>query len=238
MNWWEMETFYNDDTTSDIKKGSIVFTPVLFMDPTRLVLKVERNSVDIDTHDGGNCTIEKLDYDKHFRQQAITLPVYNIGLRINEELLVNKAKMRPCVVLSVDAENIEKPTENDNAVPALNKQSLFLLPLYGFDKGTTDIPKYSPIMRKRIMCLQYNKLLFFPKDTEGRNSVTKDSFGRLDMCFTAPKSYVKATGREISSIYMELLDLYLASYLHMETPDEIYGNGKTILELAQEQYSE
>jgi len=238
MNWWEMEPFYNDAATSDIKKGSIVFTPVLFMDPTRLVLSVERNSVDINTHDGGNFTIEKLDYDKHFRQQAITLPVYKIGLRINEELLVNKAKMRPCVVLSMEAENIERPTENDKAVPALNKQSLFLLPLYGFDKGTTDIPKYSPIMRNRIMCLQYNKLFFFPKDIEGRNSVTKDSFGRLDMCFNAPRSYVKATGREVSDIYMDLLDLYLASYFHMETPDEMYTNSKVLLELAQSQVPE
>ncbi len=236
MNWWEMESFYNDAVTSGIKKGSIVFTPVLFMDSTRFVLSVERNSVDIDTHDGGNFIIEKLDYDKHFRQQATTLPVYNIGLRINEELLVNKAKMRPCVVLSVENENIEKPTENDNAVPALNKQSLFLLPLYGFDKGVTEISKYSPVMRKRIMCLQYNKLFFFPKDTGGRNSVTKDSFGRLDMCFTASRSYVKTTGREISSVYMGLLDLYVASYLHMVTSDEIYDNGKMLLELAQEQY--
>lgn len=238
MNWWEMEPFYNDVTTPGIKKGSIVFTPVLFMDPTRFVLSVERNSVDVDTHDGGNFTIEKLDYDKHFKQQATTLPVYNIGLRINEELLVNKAKMRPCVVLSVEDENISKPTENDTSVPALNKQSLFLLPLYGFDKGTTDIPKYSPIMRKRIMCLLYNKLFFFPKDSEGRASVTKDSFGRLDMCFTAPRSYVKATGREITGVYMDLLDLYMMSYFHMEMPDEVYANSKVLLELAQGQLPE
>ena len=237
MNWWDFENFYEPKTHKNIEKGDVIITPVLYLDPQRNVLKVERDNVDASTHNSGNFFTEKLDYTKHFKQQSKTLPVYNLRLRINEEILLNKAKMRPCVVLHMENENIQKPTDNDNAVPNLNKQSVFLLPLYGFTRDSTGIQKFSDIMRKRIMCLQYNKLFFFPKDNDKSSNITKDSFGRFDMCFNVPKSYVCATSRKVSNTYMKLLDLYKAVYFDMPTNDDFFNESKALLSLAQGQYN-
>ncbi len=238
MNWWEFENFYEQKTNKNIERGDIVWTPVLYLDSTRQVLNMERDSVDSDTHTGGKFCIEKLDFNKHFNHRAVKLPVYNLGIRYNEEMLLYKSKMRPCIVLHVENETIQKPTDNDNAVPGLNKQCVFLLPLYGFEKDSSGILKYSPIMQKRITCLQYGKLFFFPKDSDRFSQISKNSFGRFDMCFNVPMSYLCPTQRRVSDLYMNLLNLYISSYFGMPITDEFFKESKDLLQLAQGQYEE
>lgn len=238
MNWWEIDDFYVEkQKEKTIEKGSIVYAPVVYIEQKQKILNIERATVDYQTHSVGNISIEPLDFDKHFQNIAKKLPVYNLDLRSDEELLINRSKMRPCVVLHIDCENIQKARENDNGVITLNNQSALLLPIYGFEKGQTTIPKYDPITVGRIMCLQYEKLFFFPKNTiiEEHSVITKDSFGRFDMVFNLPSAYIYPTHTKISGSYTPLLDLYLANYLKIPMNVEILEKGKVLLDLAQEQ---
>ena len=238
MNWWELADFYETKTNSRLEKGDIVFAPAIYLDEKQKILNIERASVDQTTHNVGKFSIEPFDHTKHFRQTAVTLPVYNIGLRINEELILNKSKMRPCIVLHIEDETIQKATATDNQVPDLNKKSVLLLPIYGFERGQTGKPKHSTEMQKRIMCLQYGKLLFVPKDGDRGSAITKDSFGRFDLAFNTPSSYIHCTRRKVSDDYVELLDLYMATYFGMPTTDDRFENAIATLQLAQGQYNE
>lgn len=235
-NWWEVLNLYEKKAKrTTIEVGDIVWAPVLYNDKNekRRILNIERATVDNDTHNKGVFEIEPLDFKKHYKTTAETLPMKKLGLRIGEEFILHRSKLRPCIVLHIDSENIQKMEENDNGVNNLNQKSVLLLPLYGFQNRVTG-EKFSPNTVNNMKHLGHKKILFFPKDPDATNDsiIVKDSFGRFDMMFQIPSSFITCTKSKLTDEFLIIVDFYLQNYLGNNIDEKYFENALFLLEEA------
>lgn len=237
MNWWDcIDDMYINRSNANIEVGDIVLCPTICWDMRRKILNVSRATTGQETHQLINISIEDYDKANHYRGEAKTLPIYNLGLKKTEEFVLDRTKMRPCVVLKCDAEKIPQNGEYDNAVQLLNQSMLTLLPIYGFEKAP-EITKYNPKTIHRIKWLQYDKLFFMPK-SQGL-AITKDSFARLDMIFQIPARHIcTRTNTKLGSVFLNLLQLYVLNYLGFGYTEEEYKDVSEIISLAHECFQE
>lgn len=232
-NWWAViDYFYVARNGREVTVGDIVWCPTICWDMNRKILNISRKSTDVDTHDIANVSIEDFSLEKHYKDLDIkrTLPVYKLGLKKSEEFVLDKTKLRPCIVLHCEKEKVQLNGENDTNTNVLNQDMLTLLPIYGFEKNG-NIIKYNPKTIHRIKWLQYKKLFFFPADTD--SDITKDSFARLDMIFQIPIRHIYRIGRtKLHPDFLSLLKLYILNHFDLGFVKEEYDAEWQTIELA------
>lgn len=239
MNWWDfIDSFYERREGQEIRPGDIVWCPTVYWDMKRKILNISRASTDIKTHDMVNAAIEDFSPEKHYKDNDPnrTLPIYKLGLRRFEELVLDKTKVRPCIVLHCEKEKVPQNGETDTSTILLNQDILTLLPIYGFEKNG-GIIKYSQKTMHRIKWLQYKKLFFFPADND--YDIKKDSFARLDMIFQIPIRHI--CGPSFTKLHkncFSLLKLYVLNHFQLGFSEEEYKAELELISLAHECFND
>ena len=235
MNWWNfIDSFYERRTGTEILPGDIVWCPTVCWDMKRKILNISRASTDIKTHDMVHADIEDFSPEKHYKDENPnrTLPIYKLGLRRFEELVLDRTKVRPCIVLHCEKEKVPLNGENDKGTILLNQDMLTLLPIYGLEDNGHNV-KYNPKTIHRIKWLQYKKLFFFPADNNF--NITKDSFARLDMIFQIPIRHI--CGPSLTKLHkncFDLLKLYVLNHFQLGFSKEEYKAELALISLAHE----
>ncbi|MBW2615293.1 MAG: hypothetical protein JRD02_03835 [Deltaproteobacteria bacterium] len=112
-------------------------------------------------------------------QRRNELPLYRLRLRLNEELIVQKAKRRLSIVLQATNTIFDDIIFllRSKGKKHLQQDCIFVLPIFSIEK--TDHPKgFSPIMTARIKALMYNQFFYCPKTPSGMTQI--EGVARLD----------------------------------------------------------
>ena len=184
--------------------GHFVWCPVPHLEEVPRILEVERASSE--AHFATKFEIVQIGED-HFKKKS-KLPIKALALGETEELLISKAKKRPCIVISA-----QKTTFQDEAITNelgkkrdLQDKSMILAPMYGL--ATPDDPKgFPPIMVARIRAFLYNQFFYLPQSCpKTKISLGKESIVRLDRLFAAwPSRGVAAMDKKLSEEPLSLL---------------------------------
>jgi hypothetical protein len=111
-------------------------------------------------------------------QRRDELPLYKLNLRLHEELIIQKAKRRPAIVLITsntlfqDVRNILRSQGKRH----LQEDSILVLPIYSTEKPEHP-GGFPPIMTTRIKALQYNQFFYCPR-TPGKDLI--EGVARID----------------------------------------------------------
>ncbi|MGF1612141.1 MAG: hypothetical protein ACFCUQ_22300 [Kiloniellales bacterium] len=166
--------------------GQFVWYPVPHLEEVPRILDVERASSEV--HFASKFEIVQIN-DRHFKKKE-KLPIKALSLGETEELLIAKAKMRPCIILSVDNTKF-----NDKAIAGeigkrrhLQDRSMTIAPAYGL-ATPGDPTGFPPVMTARIRALMYNQFFYLPKRCPKTGlSFGKEGIIRLDRLMAASPS--------------------------------------------------
>lgn len=193
-----------EKTSESIGLGHLVWCPVPHLEEVPRILEVERASSE--THYASNFRIVQMDRT-HFKERQ-KLPIKSLSLQDTEELLISKAKKRPCVVVAC-----QNTTFKDSAAVAelkgrkhLQDDSMLLAPIYG-TATLEDVKGFPPKMVARIRVLLYNQFFYLPKSCpKNKVSVDKDGIVRLDRLLAAsPSRGVAPMGIKLAAEALSLL---------------------------------
>ena len=157
--------------------------PTGYINDPQTILDVER--LDPQGHENLSFTITQIGSD-HFQESRNRrkLPIKRLALQGSEELLITKAKRRPCVVLSScvvgDASKISDSTQQRLARKSVGKTLYLVAPCYSV--STMQEPgTFGPELVARIRALQYPHLYCLPHK---RYPNRPGSIVRLDHLFS------------------------------------------------------
>jgi hypothetical protein len=143
--------------------------------PIPKIMEVER--ADPQEHFATKFSIRDMNPKTDFKVKH-RLPIKALGLRDTEELLIQRAKIRPAIIVGVgitrfpDVAKMLRPMGLEH----LQHESIVTVPLFGIQ--TAEHPGgFPPVMVARIRGLMYRQFFFCP---QARSPLTSDSVARLD----------------------------------------------------------
>lgn len=210
------------------QSGQIVFCPVLETDRRLRIGDVAR----IDSYAHTQVTMNIRDQEGHdFRGKEDRLPIKGLSLDASHELVIARAKLRPCLVIAccvgIDPSSIPSGPQRNYASKGFYPVYL-LAPIFHISRA--DQPSaFGPILAARIKCLMYPDF-FYLRESGGILRVP--SIARLDrmflqaphpgLGFTLEELFVKAEifgvalaqvkyllGQDMSKEHRDLRDLML-----------------------------
>lgn len=210
-----IDEFYADlPPASYLRKpshGQLCWIPSPFLEPVTWLLKVKRATPS--GHTIADFEIRQVK-DSDFSTQS-ELPLYHLKLRANEELLVNRAKRRPgivilpCNILFDDVHIKLKRSGKSH----LQEDLILVIPIYSIQKDNKPTG-FPPLMVSRIKALMYNQFFYIPR-TEIDHQII-EGVARLDRLQPvypqgpiAFKPLAKALTEEVIAILTNMLRIWL-----------------------------
>jgi hypothetical protein len=173
-----IEHFYEILSPQEFKQkptlGQLCWVPSPHLNVIPQVLEIQR--ADPAEHNIGQFKIRNVQGNDFQRKDE--LPLYKLKLRLHEELIIQKAKRRPAIVLittNTIFQNIRDILKTEGK-PHLQEDSILVLPIYIIEKPEHP-GGFPPIMTTRIKALQYNQFFYCPR-TPGKELI--EGVARLD----------------------------------------------------------
>ncbi len=175
--------FYDEKrkTGSAPEPGQIVFCPALETDRRLKIGDVQRS--DPTSHRSVTMRIreqERLD----FKGKDDRLPIHGLKLGSTHELVISRAKLRPCLVIggggSLDPKSLPDGSQQRLAAAAFYP-SYFLAPTYSVSTAV-EPSAFVPVVTARVKCLMYPEF-FYLRQSGGYLRVP--SIARLDRLFVS-----------------------------------------------------
>lgn len=208
--------------------GSIWWLPVSEIKEVPMVLNIERSNPH--NHKVVQGKIEDLNKDIHFNPAIERIPIKLLKIKLKEEVLIVKAKIRPCILLNTHyIDGLEQFIEEKyKKISAhLNKKLYLLSPMYSCSSPKDD-KSFSPRVTARVKCLHYKHLFYCPRFTE--DEAHYGSILRLDHIFSSHLSRgCNPSGFKFSDEYLEIFLQHLISCFG-GMPSEEYIEIKELVE--------
>lgn len=175
------DQFYEEKATDDVqpKAGDIWWVPTSEVNEVPRIFDATR----IDSQGHNITDFEITDIKQvHFTKRT-RLPIKLLSLKETEELLIAKAKRRPCIVLAANSINdIDKIQSSiqKRLAGTLSKITYLVAPMYSVS-SITDPGTFGPEMVARIRAMHYPHLFCLP---EVDNKENPKSIVRLDRVFS------------------------------------------------------
>jgi len=175
------DPFYSESKATR-ETGEIWYVPCPEVQHAPTILDVGRSSPT--EHHHVSFEICPISPEQHFRESAKNLPIKLLNLKANEELIVSKGKLRPCVVLA------QLPTVNPEELPDgiqrkqaghLGNGAYLVAPMYSI-AGPNSTGTYMSALVERVRKLSYLHLFCLP---EVKNPEFPRSIVRLDRVFVS-----------------------------------------------------
>jgi len=206
------EEFYKTVNPRDLAPGQICHVIVPHLTKIPQILDVERSQPE--EHNNVKFILRNAKSTGDFVAADRTLPLSKFQLRTNEELLVQRAKKRPGIILPSFVNVYPEITALlSGGKEHLQDDALFVIPCYGTE--TRDNAKgFPPEIVERVRCLIYNQFFFLP----AHKSLTKDSIARFDRIQVIPdkkeKAVIEPTALCLSD---DVFNIFLALFLYCLT---------------------
>jgi len=159
-------------------------------------------------------------------QRKDELPIYRLKLRLHEELIIQKAKRRPTIILPSsnilfkDIDRILKPKGKKH----LQQDCIIAVLIFDIERPN-DPTGFPPIMVDRIKALMYNQFFFCPRPQPGLANI--EGVARLDriqVLFPGNRASFNPLPVKLSEDAFTILMHLLRSWLCIkgDTEDEKY----------------
>lgn len=154
-------------------------------------------------------------------QRRDELPLYKLKLRLHEELIIQKAKRRPAIVLITSNTIFQDIGDSlkSQGKRHLQEDSILVLPIYNIEKP--DHPGgFPPIMTARIKALKYNQFYYCPR-TPGKELIEGVArLDRLQIVFPVHRaSYIPLPIKLTSEAFLVLMEMLRAWLCIKGTPE-------------------
>ncbi len=198
--------------------GQLCWVPSPQPDIIPQILEAQR--ADPTEHNITNFTIRNIRETDFQRKDE--LPLYRLRLRLNEELIIQKAKRRAAIVLPA------KNTIFDDVISLLKSKgkkhlqqdSILVVPIFGIEKP--ERPQgFPPIMTARIKALMYNQFFYCPKTPSGMTPI--EGVARLDriqVIFPVHRASYKPLPIRLSDDAIPILMSLLRTWLRIKGAPE------------------
>lgn len=178
--------------------GHFVWCPVPHLEEVPRILEVERASAE--AHHATKFEIVQMN-GRHFKAKQ-KLPIKALSLHDTEELLISKAKKRPCVIVASHNTAFKDATAlaEIKGRRHLQDDSMILAPIFG-TASPEDDRGFPPKMVARIKVFLYNQFFYLPKVCpKNKIGFEKEGIVRLDRLFPAsPNRGVAPMGIRLAS---------------------------------------
>jgi len=163
--------------------GQFCWVPVTHLDPIPRMLDVER--FDPHEHYATKFSIRNMT-DGDFKKKT-RLPIKALSLRETEELVIQRAKRRPAIIISGETTIFEdvKTLLQQMGRKHLQQDNLIVAPLYSVESGDHE-GGFPPVMVARIRALMYKQFFFCPREN---SPLVTDSIMRLDRLHAVVPNY-------------------------------------------------
>lgn len=155
------DEFFTTVEPQGFQRGQLCWVPIPHPDPIPRILDVQRSSPE--EHGKVDFELREANQKLDFRRRDRSLPIKHLNLRSNEELLAQRCKKRPAVILSKDVEcfsGINKLLKQ-NAKRHQQQDCLFVVPYYRAQQEEFDSGIIQPIIA-RAKCLIYRQFFYMP----------------------------------------------------------------------------
>jgi hypothetical protein len=176
MQLYGPEAFYTKTDPKRFKNGQICWIVSPYINEIPQILTVERNKSE--EHHEFKFDLRNVDPDNDFKpSKERTLPIKYLSLESTEELIIQKAKKRPAIIISSDLDAFPEITKllRQYGKKHLQEDSLFLIPCYSVETQD-DRHGFPSAMVARIRCLLYRQFFYIPYHTP----LKSESIARLD----------------------------------------------------------
>lgn len=177
------DEFYEPNTNSLPQFGSVYWVPTPEVPEVHRILEVRRASPE--EHEITDFEFVEI-ADRHFKPNS-RLPIKRLNLGDTQELLITKAKKRPCVVLGmgfISSDKIDSIADGEQRRLAkhLHKPIHLVAPMYGC-ATYTDRTAFGPVLTARVKALWYPHLCYMPPLNPKDKASNPGSILRLDHVF-------------------------------------------------------
>ena len=156
------DEFYTSIDSNKYQAGQFCWIVVPHLTSVPQILDIERRNPE--EHSEVNFILRNANRREDFCVSDRTLPIKYLNLRSNEELLVQRSKRRPGIILSRGLDSYPDITKLlvQKGKKHLQEDAIIVIPCYGIE--TADDPiGFPPEMVSRIRCLLYRQFFSFVK---------------------------------------------------------------------------
>lgn len=204
------DKFYEPDSSPTPEIGSVYWVPTSEVTEVINILQVKRATPQ--EHQITDFEFVEINSD-HFKSTD-RLPVKRLNLGDSQELVVTKAKKRPCVVLgkaTIPPSQIESISDGAQRRQAKHlKRSLYLVaPFYSCAKYSEN-STFGPILTARVKALMYPHLCYMAPLNPNETASNPGSIIRLDQVF--PTSLGRGTEKADLKVVEDLMEIILGQF--------------------------
>lgn len=199
--------FYERKPLRPFQTGQLCRTVVPHIEEVPKILAVERSSPT--EHEQVRFEVRSANAGRDFRSSDRVLPLKHLNLGSKEELLVQKAKRRPGVIVStgMDVDSAIAALLRQKGKKHLQQDCHFIVPCYSIQDAPfgTGFP---PEMVVRIQCLLYRQFFYLPQ-----NEQIKEGVVRFDRIQVVPGENPAAIEPLPIGLAGEFMTLFMAMFL-------------------------
>jgi len=210
MQFYPADKFFTEIKPAECTSGQFCWVVSPYLEIIPKILDVERNRPE--EHDEVTFEIRDASLYDDFKADRV-LPVKKLNLRSNEEILVQRAKRRPGIILSVGGDTFTDIQRllRQKGKKHLQGDPIFVIPCYSIE--TEDDPTgFIPEMVARIRCLLYRQFFFFPSNKRFNEGIAR--FDRIQVVEGRNPAAIQLTGICLSD---DVLSLFLALFVYCIT---------------------
>lgn len=208
LQLYTKDEFFSEVEPQAFKNGQFCWIPVPFLEPIPKILDVERSRPE--EHEEIRFELRLANQSEDFKRRDRSLPIKYLNLKSNEELLVQRAKKRPAIIISSGVECFSN-------IAALLKQKgkkhhqqdcLFVIPCYSILKdtfGTGFIPQQVAL----IECLVYRQFFYVPPSRFFSDKIAR--FDRIQVVVDRSPAAIEPVGLSLSE---QVFSLFLSMFLY------------------------
>lgn len=178
LQFFPAERFYAPFAPRSLRPGQFCWIVVPHIEPVPRILDVEREAPE--EHEKIRFILRNANRSDDFRKRDRILPIKYLGLHSNEELLVQRAKKRPAIILCSEVDTFPDMEKilRQKAKKHCQEDCFFLIPCYHVE-SEFDLSGFPTPMIPRIRCLIYRQFFYIPESPKIREGVAR--FDRIQV---------------------------------------------------------
>lgn len=208
LQLYSKDEFFTSVKPTEFKNGQFCWVPTPIPDKIPRILDIERNLPE--EHEEVRFELRLANQRDDFKKRDRSLPIKYLNLRSNEELLTQRAKKRPAIILSSGVEcfiNIEKLLKSKRKKHH-QEDCLFVIPCYNILKEPYG-PGFIQEQVALIQCLMYRQFFYIPDSPHFTEMISR--FDRIHVVIDRSPAAIEPTDLCLSE---EVFDLFLAMFLY------------------------
>ncbi len=162
---YDESQFYCRVKRTEFCPGQFCWLPVPHIEPVPQILEVERSSPE--EHEEVRFVLRNANRRGDFKKSDRSLPIKYLKLRSNEELLIQRAKKRPGIILGSGLDIYPEIAKilKGKGKKHLQEDSIFVIPGYSIEapEGGSGFPQQQVQL---IKCMMYRQFFFY-RQTKG-----------------------------------------------------------------------